>query len=663
MDALTGRFRQLLTWLATDTYNGWGPLQSMLLEQCGTPSSETGQVPVCPLARQAISPESLSPSKLDCDFASLSDSSPHLSSSHSPSLTTIISHGSRRRIQHSSGPTRLIMLPASVSLHPVASRRGEQSATLVSVHLNHESQGHHNHSIPQDVPLLPQVAQQSNSQSDAFSKRPSLRRAPHSSGPTEWADDRHTATPSHDGQHDTGDHAAIRTATVSPTWGLQHEDLSIYPVIDLPRHSTTASWDATPRADSAASSPAPSSSSAAAAAAAAAHRKRSVSIASAPMITEADPPSWAPTGADPPAPNHSVPLRRLNVHQFVNIFSQYASSDVPHAVVFPFLHGVDGDNVAQNVFFGAPLSGMPAPRYRGLTVIRADMPAPGQRVFHHRRDRQRAQSHRASSATSRTRADSCVTEESYPSHNNNSANSSTDGHDGQFHVHTAPVPLSTASSSHSVSSQSNSLFSHRGGVGSASLSSMTSLGSSIANEDGFFPEMAKGHQSRHSSSSFSAIASYSHPYEPQPSHSLLNSSIFPVEVLVAPASAAGKSAKRDCNATLATPPANSRLPSHQKARFLKPKQAPGVSLRNFKIQSARYATISDVVIYCPSGLHEGMIELAQWFRDAQQTCWEERQAKNLGGLRYNVFLVEGESAENATLGFVALTSCGLSRWF
>ncbi|PWN22362.1 hypothetical protein BCV69DRAFT_246772 [Microstroma glucosiphilum] len=166
----------------------------------------------------------------------------------------------------------------------------------------------------------------------------------------------------------------------------------------------------------------------------------------------------------------------MTAAQFAKVHAQYNALDVPHSVVFPFLHGVDGDNVAQNTFFRAPLSGQPAPNYRGLTVVRADLPTPAQQA-----------------------------------------------------------------------------------------------------------QMMKQHQQE-------------------------------------------QRRRNDCVMV-------------ETASFFTPPQNPGVNLRNFKIQAAKYATISDIVIYCPFGIHEGAVTLAKWFREAQETCWENRLERKLGGLRYNVFVV------------------------
>lgn len=101
----------------------------------------------------------------------------------------------------------------------------------------------------------------------------------------------------------------------------------------------------------------------------------------------------------------------------------------------------------------------------------------------------------------------------------------------------------------------------------------------------------------------------------------------------------------------------------QTAAFYQPAQPRGVNLRNFKIQAAKYATVSDIVIYCPAGFHDGVLRMARWFREAHEASWQERQERELGGLRYNVFIVAEpfEEFERSTPHLVAVDQRGYSR--
>jgi len=477
---------------------------------------------------------------------------------------------------------------AVVSLHPVAARDGSKSATYVSVqaaapspiqsqpqqsHSSHNEQA--SHSRAQSYPQFhPQHFQQTHSHSFSSSSA-SAQASSSSSNPSS-------------------------PQANSPEWGLQHSDLEQYAALDelLVQRSSASSSSSTSH------SPPPS------------HQQQA------------------------PLPS----IRAISSSQFADLQRQHAECDVPHSILFPFLHGVDGENVAQNLFFSAPINGQPSPHYRGLTIVRADMPAPGHRVFtpNHRK--------RASSSASRlngglggisgmtasggrNRADSLATTAS-STYSNTSDDDWAYQQGGQSQAaHLlrregggVPGSGSTASISSSLDSyshqSSNSLFSTSDG-GSESKTSIynTSADASLVldgNGTHHLNQMAAARRRKHRSSPV---------YDPQPKHSILNSTIFPAELLDPPTTHNEKS--------------NGQF-EQEGATFLQPRQANGVSLRNFKIQCTKYAAISDIVIYCPAGLHEGAIELADWFRQAQQNWWEERCDRGLGGLRYNVFVVTGE---------------------
>lgn len=71
-------------------------------------------------------------------------------------------------------------------------------------------------------------------------------------------------------------------------------------------------------------------------------------------------------------------VRMLRAEQFAEMYDTYASLDVPHPILFPYLHCGNNGNPRQNIFFSGSPAGPPLPRYRGLTVVRvgkADEPA------------------------------------------------------------------------------------------------------------------------------------------------------------------------------------------------------------------------------------------------------------------------------------------------
>lgn len=294
------------------------------------------------------------------------------------------------------------------------------------------------------------------------------------------------------------------------------------------------------------------------------------------------------------------------------LHSHYASLDVPQSVVFPFLHGVDGTNLAQNVFFKTPISGQPAPNYRGLAIVRADMPTPTQQRRQHR-----ASFAASSSNHSRSRAHS-IASSSAGSEDASRASSEGGRHEMAPSSSVTSINSSVASSDRS----SASLFSaaNDSGYNTSQTSVTTSCGAEEA-------QQKQPHQA----------ASPTESWDPQPEHSILNSSFYPAELLRPPVMVNRRSKKSYHAVPCSSPTQDETMV--QTSSFYRPEQPDGVNLRNFKIQSAKYATVSDIVIYCPAGFHEGVLCLAKWFQEAHEASWQERVDRGLGGLRYNVFIV------------------------
>ncbi|CAO1623525.1 unnamed protein product [Jaminaea pallidilutea] len=466
---------------------------------------------------------------------------------------------------------------ASVSLHPLASRDGQQSSTIVSVQIP-QPQAHEVPSAATDeLPCL-QDLQASLDDTSPWDLRQQM---PASVTPKPWD----------------------RKGSVDATWGLEHEDIDQYPVMDDRRSLCT-------------------------------------------LLDEEGYPHVFPVDDAPP-------IRAMSVQQLAELHARYNSLDVPHSVLFPFLHGVDGNNVAQNVFFKAPLTGQPAPNYRGLTIVRADMPT----------EQQQRKRHSVQSSASSMQGNAHIGDVSTPSSDcgsPDSASSSSDHSDEPGNQSSAdhsrtgsmgyPMTASSSSASFASSYQSGgSLFSDSLGHSSATDSRQSCDSSHTSMHPSLTDDHHKGRQE-------SPVE-----YDPQPDHSLLNSSFYPYEI-VRPPLLFERTSKKTYHAA----PDASLRPDHSlvhTAAFYRPEQANGVNLRNFKIQAAKYATVSDIVIYCPAGFHDGVLTMARWFREAHETCWLERQERGLGGLRYNVFIVtEDFSAfERSLPHLVAVGSDGFSR--
>ncbi|KAF8591163.1 hypothetical protein K439DRAFT_1562614 [Ramaria rubella] len=73
-----------------------------------------------------------------------------------------------------------------------------------------------------------------------------------------------------------------------------------------------------------------------------------------------------------PRPAPHAPIRALTAQQFAKIRHLHLTSDVPDSVLFPFLHGLEGDNHAQNTFFAKHGTSVVVPDYRGLIWVVCD---------------------------------------------------------------------------------------------------------------------------------------------------------------------------------------------------------------------------------------------------------------------------------------------------
>lgn len=65
----------------------------------------------------------------------------------------------------------------------------------------------------------------------------------------------------------------------------------------------------------------------------------------------------------------SSPIPLLSTEQLSQLHLKHIVSHVPDGVLFPFLHGLEGSNVAQNTFFSAADD---VPIYRGMMYVIAD---------------------------------------------------------------------------------------------------------------------------------------------------------------------------------------------------------------------------------------------------------------------------------------------------
>ena len=74
-----------------------------------------------------------------------------------------------------------------------------------------------------------------------------------------------------------------------------------------------------------------------------------------------------------------------------------------------------------------------------------------------------------------------------------------------------------------------------------------------------------------------------------------------------------------------------------------------MNLRQFGLQAAKYASVSDIVVYGRDGVDENVVQVACRMSEAIDGLRRERQRKGEGRQeRYNVYIIEGTLYRSAT---------------
>lgn len=122
-------------------------------------------------------------------------------------------------------------------------------------------------------------------------------------------------------------------------------------------------------------------------------------------------------------------------------------------------------------------------------------------------------------------------------------------------------------------------------------------------------------------------------------HSLLLDSFTPEQILHIPSTLPASKASSDYYLHHSNPEPYPYLDRDNLATFKIPPPSPVVTLRNFGLQPALYASLSDICVYGPDGIDEDVIEVAQWMVEAQDEAFRARGGL---GVRHNVFVVRDE---------------------
>ncbi|KAH7926072.1 hypothetical protein BV22DRAFT_1063654 [Leucogyrophana mollusca] len=375
-----------------------------------------------------------------------------------------------------------------------------------------------------------------------------------------------------------------------------------------------------------------------------------------------------------------APIRLLPVKTFSTLHLAHLTSHPPDSVLFPFMHGLEGTNEPQNLFFASPQSQPPGgmiqdhtgravrpPRYRGLVWVLCDDDVPDSAVPSSDSDdddddeSDDEESEGMAVDTDAMDVDEPVRHEAHMHpvtqrglkiSTTISSNSNTSAHPGHAHDR-RPSNASTASS-----------------ASIASTAASTSSSSDSTTATSYIPSpTSPTHQTFSCPPSPVAPPPDHQPQEPPPSTTppVLTSSFLPSTLL------RNAPSPEDfvCACTLNdwvwignhqgaawgdkicvcqrcghragdkdgycghrhggirdrydTSPSSSN--SEPQFEFRPPKVPDGISLRNFGIQVPIYATISDIVVYSPRGASPAAVKLAERFAGAVRRVREERRAR------------------------------------
>ncbi|CAE6457060.1 unnamed protein product [Rhizoctonia solani] len=300
------------------------------------------------------------------------------------------------------------------------------------------------------------------------------------------------------------------------------------------------------------------------------------------------------------APHASV--RALSAAQYAEIAHAHSLADPDDSVLFPYLHGVEGDNQPQNMFFasasgasrgrGVHLGPPDIPRYRGLTTILCD-------------DDEEEEAHISDS-------DSDDDDDAWYDQSDSDSDSA-EPHEEERDDTMRMADINIADPNASAPASYRESFAPIDTSAKVDTVSNDVIAVRNARVD-----------------SISDIAS---PVSVA-STSLESTSTAPTSVVV-PSQKSIKHKKRRSRARLHTGARRCLLQSamspheiltdgDEPAEFVKPRVPDGISLRNFGIQVATYATISDIVVYSPRGATRAATELARRIKLAVERKAEER---------------------------------------
>ncbi|QRW03750.1 Dual specificity phosphatase, catalytic domain [Ceratobasidium sp. AG-Ba] len=304
----------------------------------------------------------------------------------------------------------------------------------------------------------------------------------------------------------------------------------------------------------------------------------------------------------PRASRPHASVRALTAAQYAELAHAHSLADPDDSVLFPFLHGVEGDNVPQNMFFasasgasrtrGSQLGPPDIPRYRGLVTVLCDE--------YDDNDDDGGSPRLSDSSASDDDEDAWY---DHSDSDSSSAEPHEDDRDRDETMRLAEINIADPNASAPASYRESF----------APISDATP-----AKVDKVSNDVIAVRTARVDSLSSELPSS---PSSISPSSTMDSTSTAPTSVVV-PSQKSNKHKKRRSRARLqagarrcllqsAMSPHEIITDGDEPAEFVKPRVPDGISLRNFGIQVPTYATISDIAVYSPRGATRAAIDLAR----------------------------------------------------
>ncbi|KAI9508430.1 hypothetical protein F5148DRAFT_1196545 [Russula earlei] len=328
-----------------------------------------------------------------------------------------------------------------------------------------------------------------------------------------------------------------------------------------------------------------------------------------------------------PRPAPHTPIRALSASQFASIHRIATTSHAPDHVLFPFLHGLEGDNEQQNAFFSVT-SDAPVipPRFRGLIWVACeedDTPSSDD------------ESDVIASDDSDDEAGSDVGDMGHSFELDMDMDIDADLDLDHNHGQEAPgSPPSTSPSPAPIDPTCDAPDSD----GAPHMHPVKCRAPRIYTNTALARDRSASSSTSSSSSSFQSL---SMPSPSTPATSLDLDSPPPSCIPLGPPSPEPKPRVAPLIAFGFKPRDLLQINSDGNAEFVHLKVPDGISLRNFEIQLPIYATLSDIVVHSRRGATRAAFALAEKFKQAVE-------ARAASRIPYHVFVLDATPAEFRT---------------